>query len=71
MGRLKNGWVDGKTDREMLGRIFLAGKGGRRVRWLVKACNGIALPLLLTKGRDSLIGTATRYDLDVPGIESR
>jgi hypothetical protein len=37
----------------------------------LKACNGIALPLLLTKGRHRSVGIATRYGMDVPGIESR
>jgi hypothetical protein len=37
----------------------------------VQACNGIALPLPASIGRDSSVGIATRYRLDGPGIESR
>jgi len=40
----------------------------------LQACNGTALPLPLPssmRGRDRSVGTATRYGLDGPGIESR
>ena len=37
----------------------------------VQACNGIVLPLLQHCGPGSVVGIATGYKLDGPGIESR
>jgi hypothetical protein len=38
----------------------------------IKACSGCGdIPSFILKGRDSVVGLATRYGLDGPGIEFR